>query len=248
MAPLLVPLFLSFLLTSYSQDIVPKADFVLGKKVPDVTLIDEKGKSVRLSEIVKGEPVLISLIYTRCTSSCPMIVRGIRDALAGMKEEVRVLLVDFDERDTPKDLVEYRKKRGITDKRWILALAKGDSLKSLTRALDFKYFYDEKTDMFAHPNVLVILSPDLKVSGYILGLRYDPDKLSDIVAKARVGEVDINPIKGALLKCFRYDPITGTYYIDWSFVAMVIGGIIPIAGMFYFIFLRDLLSSLRRAT
>lgn len=249
MAPLLAPLLLFLLFTtSFPKeiDIVPKPEFVLGKKVPDVTLINERGEEVRLSQVADGKPLMLSFIYTRCTSACPMIVKGIKEALKGITyRDVKVLLIDFDERDKPADLRNFRKKRDIIGSRWIVALAKGNDLKNLTRAVDFRFFYDEKTDMFAHPNVLVILSPDLIISGYMMGVTYNSKKLSLLIEKARLGKVDLNPVKGFFLKCFRYDPVTGTYTIDWSFVAMLVGGLIPILGMFYFLFLRDLLLKLR---
>ncbi len=248
MAPLLVPFLLSLLLTSFSgeRDLTPKADFVLGNKLPDVRVVDEEGRELNLSEVAGGEVFLLSFIYTRCASACPMIVEGIKKAL-GPAGGVKVVLVDFDERDTPENLKKFRRERKIgSDPRWKLVLAKGDSLRSLTRAVDFRYFYDEDTDMFAHPNVLIVVSPGMKISGYMLGVTYDSDKLSALISKARAGKVALNPIKGVLLKCFRYDPVTGTYTVDWSFVAMILGGIIPLGAMFYFIFLKDLIAGLRR--
>jgi len=247
MAPLLAPLFFFLLFVSFAKDIdiTPKPEFVLGKKVPDVTLINERGEEITLSKIAGGKPLILSLIYTRCTSACPMIVRGIKDALKDIsRKDAKVLLVDFDERDTPKDLERFRRKRDLFGDRWVVAMAKGDNLRALTRAVDFKYFYDEKTDMFAHPNILVVLSPNLTISGYMMGVRYNPNKLSLLIEKARLGKVDLNPVKGFFLKCFRYDPVTGTYFIDWSFVAMIVGGLIPILGMLYFLFLKDIIPRL----
>ena len=247
MAPLLASLLLLFFLSSYAQDITPNPDLVLGKAVPNVVLTDEEGKEITLKEVSGGKPIVLSLIYTRCTSACPMIVEGIKKALRELGgKDFTLLLIDFDERDTPADLSKFRERRRI-DRSWKVALAKGENLRKLTTALDFKFYYDEKTDMFAHPNVLVVISPDLKVSGYMLGVNYDPDRLSGMIAKAQRGQVDLSWVKGLLLKCFRYDPITGAYTIDWSFVAMVLGGLIPISGMLYFLFLRDLLLRVRRA-
>jgi protein SCO1/2 len=247
MAPLLVSLLLSLVLLPFAgeRDLTPKADFVLGKKLPDVTVVDEEGKRLSLSELVGGEVFLLSFVYTRCAASCPMIVEGIRKAL-GNTGGVKVVLVDFDERDTPADLVKFRKERDIVNPNWKVVLAKGESLKVLTRAVDFRFIYDEGTDRFVHPNVLIVVSPGMKISGYMLGVTYDADKLTALIAKARAGKVALNPIKGVFLKCFRYDPVTGTYTIDWSFVAMILGGVIPLGAMFYFIFLKDLLGGLRR--
>jgi protein SCO1/2 len=247
MAPLLVPLLLSLLFYSFSQDIVPDARKVIGRTVPNVLLQTDEGKTLRLKDLAEGKPLLLSFIYTRCTSACPMIVRGIREAVSGLEErDFKVVLIDFDERDTLGELREFRARRGI-EEGWVLALVKGEDLGRLTSSLDFKFFYEEKTDMFAHPNVLVVLTPDLRVSSYFLGVSYDSSELAEAVDRAYAGELKLNPIRSLILKCFRYDPITGAYTVDWSFIAMVVGGLIPLLGMAYFLFLRDVISGLRRA-
>jgi len=232
MAPLLASLFLLFM-SAHAQNIVPNPERVLGGTVPDVYLLDEKGNRKKLSAFSGGEPLVLSFIYTRCTSACPLIVKGLKEALS--EGSSRVLLIDFDDRDTSADLRDFRNKHAIPP-RWDIAVAKGENLKRLTEALDFRFFYDEKTDMFAHPNVLVVLSPSLKVSGYMLGVNYDRDKLATILTKAKTGKVELGWVRGILLKCFRYDPVEKTYVIDWSFIAMILGGLIPISGMAYYLF------------
>ncbi|MDQ7037979.1 MAG: SCO family protein [Aquificota bacterium] len=246
MAPLLVPLLLSFLFYSFPKDIVPDAEKVLSKKVPDVNLLTDGGRKVKLSEIADGKPVLLSFVYTGCTSSCPLIVKGIKEAVNDLnRTDLRVLLVDFDGRDTLEDLRRFREVKRIPEG-WTVAKAEGEDLAVLTSSLDFKFFYDERTDMFAHPNVLVVLTPDLRVSSYFLGVSYDTEKLAEAVTRASRGEVSLDPIRSLILKCFRYDPITGTYTVDWSFIAMLVGGLIPLLSMAYFLFLRNLTVNIRK--
>ncbi len=237
MAPLLVPLLLFLLFYSFSRELVPEAERVLGRSVPDVELITDSGERVRLSTLAEGRPLILSFIYTRCTSACPMIVRGIKEAVEGLKG-FKVLLIDFDGRDTLGDLRRFRELRGIPED-W--SLAKAGDLLGLTSSLDFRFHYDEDTNMFYHPNVLIVLTPDLKVSSYFLGVSYDRKKLEKAIRTASRGDVNLNPVRSFLLRCFRYDPVTGTYTIDWSFVAMVLGGLLPILGMAYYLFIRDLL-------
>ncbi|RLJ70837.1 protein SCO1/2 [Hydrogenivirga caldilitoris] len=249
MAPLLASLLFLLSFLSFSQDITPNAEVVLGREVPNVILTDSKGKRLSLRELSEGKPVLLSFIYTRCTSSCPLIVQRLREALSRIdSEDYKVVLVDFDDRDTISELGKFVKQRQIYEPGWSVVLVESKQLMSLTRTLDFKFFYDKETDMFAHPNVLIVLSPKLKVTGYILGISYDPQRLSALLKEAREERVSINPIKGLLLKCFRFDPVTGTYSIDWSFVAMVLGGLIPITVMFYYVVLKNILLGFRRAT
>lgn len=245
MAPLLLPLFL-LLSLSFSQSLVPKAELVIGNYVPDVKVIKSSGEEVKLSSLSEGKPIILSFIYTRCTSSCPLIIQSLKKSLGDMAGSYRVVLVDFDLRDSPADLRSYMKSKKIDG--WEVVLPRGEALTRLTKALDFRFTYDEKTDMFAHPNVLVVLSPSLRVVGYILGLSYDPDTLSSLIGRASRNEPMTNPIRTLFLKCFRYDPVTGSYFFDWSFVAMIAGGLIPLSFMFYYLFLKDVLTSFRRSS
>lgn len=248
MAPLLFSLLLFLSSLSFSLDILPRAEFVLGNKVPDVQLVTHRGEITTLSALASGKPTLLTFIYTKCTSSCPIIFQNLSETLKKLPyTDYKVVLIDFDERDNLSDLKRFAQQRLPANGRWVVALAKGDNLRALTSSLDFRFTYDEKTDMFAHPNILAVLSPDLKLSGYILGLSFSSSKLLELVSKAREGKVDMNPIKGLILKCFRYDPVTGAYTIDWSFVAMIVGGLIPISLMIYFLVLKDFLMGLRRS-
>ena len=245
--PRLLIILFGFFLFSFSQNFIPDAQKVLGNKVPNVKLITDKGKVVYLSELSNGKPILLSFIYTRCTSVCPIIVDSLKKALKEIKfKDFKVVLIDFDLRDKVENLKRFKNLRKIPED-WIIAIPESEeSLRNLTSSVDFKFKYDGKVDMFLHPNVLIVLSSDMKISAYILGVNYDAKKLSSFIKKAKEGKVNVGFMKGLLLKCFRYDPITGNYYIDWSFVAMILGGLIPISLMFYYLFLKEILGYLKQ--
>ena len=79
-----------------------------GEAVPDVTLIDQNGRSFRLSSF-RGSPVLVTFIYTRCPlpDFCPRMDRhfqAVQNAIkAGrLPAGVRLLSISFDpDYDTP---------------------------------------------------------------------------------------------------------------------------------------------------
>ncbi|MDQ7037822.1 MAG: SCO family protein, partial [Aquificota bacterium] len=79
LAPL-VPLFFLFLF-SYAQTggtgIPPNESRTLGKQVPDVVLVDSEGEEFNLYSL-KGKPVILSPIYTHCTSACPIITESLK--------------------------------------------------------------------------------------------------------------------------------------------------------------------------
>jgi protein SCO1/2 len=88
---------------------------VPGEAVPDFTLTDEKGKTVRLSDF-HGKVLLMTFIYTHCPLSdyCPRMSRNFAtidktlQQFPSMYEKTHLLSVSFDpKRDTPAVLRSY---------------------------------------------------------------------------------------------------------------------------------------------
>ena len=80
--------------------------------IPDVTMIREDGKSVKLAaELNDGRPVVLNFIYTSCTTICPMssqVFEQFQDELGGAREAVHLMSISIDpEQDTPARLREY---------------------------------------------------------------------------------------------------------------------------------------------
>jgi protein SCO1/2 len=89
------------------------ADSTARVEVPDVELVDQDGKAVRVrSLLLAGKPVVVSFIFTTCTTICPMIstiVARAQDQLGDRAgREVRLVSITVDPgRDTPARLKAY---------------------------------------------------------------------------------------------------------------------------------------------
>lgn len=91
--------------------------------LPDVTLVDERGNAVALASL-KGTPVLVDFIYTRCTSSCPMLTmkmsRVARLLDAGLGAKIRIVSITVDpEHDNPAALLAYARSHGADLRGWM---------------------------------------------------------------------------------------------------------------------------------
>lgn len=80
--------------------------------IPDVTLINQDGKKVRLKSLVEtGQPVVIDFIYGTCTTICPVLSAGfanLQRKLAVSGKNLRLISITIDpEHDTPKIMKEY---------------------------------------------------------------------------------------------------------------------------------------------
>ncbi|WP_448177771.1 SCO family protein, partial [Stenotrophomonas maltophilia] len=82
-------------------------------KFANVPLLDQDGKSVRLEpDLVQGKIVVMSFIYTSCTTVCPVvssILGKVQKQLgARVGDEVQLVSISIDpQRDDPKRLQEY---------------------------------------------------------------------------------------------------------------------------------------------
>jgi protein SCO1/2 len=83
--------------------------------IPDVVLINQNGKKVRLASLLNSEqPVVVDFIYGTCTTICPVLSAGyvnLQRKLGPASQNVRLLSITIDpENDSPKVLTEYLKR------------------------------------------------------------------------------------------------------------------------------------------
>jgi protein SCO1/2 len=88
-----------------------------GYAVPDVELVRDDGKTVRLAqELDDGRPVVLSFIFTSCTTICPMLsstLAQLQRKLGPARDRVHLVSISIDpEFDTPERLHAYAKRFG----------------------------------------------------------------------------------------------------------------------------------------
>ena len=99
-----------------TADAKPSATSDARVEVPDVELIDQDGKPVRLRTLLSGDKAVIAdFVFTTCTTVCPMlsaIMVRMQDKLGDrLGKDVTMVSVTVDPaRDTPAKLKAYAKK------------------------------------------------------------------------------------------------------------------------------------------
>ncbi|QGS31392.1 SCO family protein [Cupriavidus metallidurans] len=86
-------------------------------RLPPVTLVRDDGQAVSLAnELDDGRPVVLTFIYTTCTSICPVISQTLSQLQAELgpdRDKVHLVSISIDpEHDTPGRLREYAAKFG----------------------------------------------------------------------------------------------------------------------------------------
>jgi protein SCO1/2 len=73
-----------------------------GLRAPDFTLENQDGEPVSMREF-RGEPVIVTFLYTTCEDTCPVQAQTIRGALDDLGEDVPAIAIAVDPpRDTPE--------------------------------------------------------------------------------------------------------------------------------------------------
>lgn len=120
---------------------------------------DQRGNDFKWSD-VKGQVALVSMVYTSCEHTCPMILSELSGLVKGLPEsvqkKVQVLVISFDpERDTVERLAKVAVERKL-DAQWRLLRGTKDDVDELAAVLNFRFKKLENGD-FSHSNTISIL-------------------------------------------------------------------------------------------
>jgi protein SCO1/2 len=83
--------------TGFEGAVMPK-----GVRAPDFSLRNQDGRVVSMRAL-RGQPVLVSFLYTTCDDTCPAQAQTMRGALDDLGEDIPALAIAVDPpRDTPQ--------------------------------------------------------------------------------------------------------------------------------------------------
>jgi protein SCO1/2 len=210
-------------------------DQKLNNQVPlDLMFRDERGLAVQLSQYFgHGKPVILSLVYYNCPMLCTQVLNGLLDSLklqradAGKDFEVLTISIDPTEKPTlaaaKHELYTGLYGRPGGAKGWHFLTGDEPQIKKLADAVGFRYAYDADSKQFAHASVIMLLTPQGKMSRYLYGIQYPSRDLRFGLMEASEGKIG-SPVDEILLFCYHYDPVTGKY-------GLLIARVVQIAGV-----------------
>jgi len=167
----------------------PNKGVAPGDDVPDFALIDQTGKTVRLSQF-RGTPVAVTFAYTRCpvATACPMTMTKFAkiDAALAKKSWGELLSITVDpQNDTPEVLRDFASRIGADPKRW--KFLTGDP-KAVARAAEsFGVLYYPDHGQIVHSQAVAVVDPAGKLAAIYYGEMWDPETVLRDLEKARNG-------------------------------------------------------------
>ena len=186
----------------------------------DLAFRDEAGRDVQLREYFTQKPVLLALVYYGCPMLCNQTEQGVVGALRMLSfrpgRDYEVVFVSFDPRES-SELAAQKKESAMTHFRrpetangWHFLTGRKESIDALTKGANFRYSFDQKSNLFAHASGILLLTPDGRISRYFYGVEYPARDIRLGLVDASAGKIG-TPVDRALLFCYQYDPTSARY-------------------------------------
>ena len=147
----------------------------------------DDNRSVRL-ESLRGHVQVMAMIFTRCPTACPTLVREIRSLAESLPRELasatRYVLVSIDpERDTPEVLAGYRDRMGLDAATWTLLRGRPEDVRELSAVLGFNFGEAQGSDIM-HSKLITVLDREGRIAHQQPGLGGDPARILAGIARA----------------------------------------------------------------
>ena len=143
---------------------------------------DQSG-AVRSLASLRGTPVLLAMIYTHCTATCPLAVSELK-RIAALEPGVRLVLVSLDPaRDDTKRLARYAADRALDPSRWTLLTGSDADVRDLAATLSVRYRRVTPDDL-AHSNLITLLDQEGRMVRQVSG-QMDDAAIAELHATTR---------------------------------------------------------------
>ena len=121
----------------------------------------EEGKTIQLEDL-KGETLIMVMIYTTCKAACPRLVADMRNIEAQIPKDqigkLQFVLVSIDPKtDTPDRLKAFAKENHMDGEQWTFLQGTESGVREFANVLAVKYKQISPMD-FSHSNIISVFN------------------------------------------------------------------------------------------
>jgi protein SCO1/2 len=230
----------------------------LGRPLPlSDHFVDSSGIDAPLATYFQQRPVILALVYYKCRMLCPQVHRGLARTLRQVAftpgKDYDVVIASIDPADTPADgaaeKVRFLDSLGNPGAASSVHFLTGQqaSITDLASATGFNYVRipgpDGKMDQFAHSSVIMIDTPDGRMSKYLFGIDYQPRDVRLAVLEASNHHIgSFSDL--ILLYCCNFSPSAGKYTVS----VLRVMGLAAMGSLFMLVVLLYLLARKPKTT
>lgn len=239
MKRLLVPLLLLIISSpALAHDVVDEQTAIsnsrraIGTVLSDLAFVNTTGQPVQLADY-RGRPLLLSLIYTACTNTCPLVVQNLYEAVEVAQETFgrdgfAVVTIGFDAaNDTPQRLRSFARQQGVDLPNWDFLAGDRQTIDRLVEAVGFTIV--PSAGGFTHVAQVSVVDANGRIYQQVYGDSFAVTAIMEpmkdlIYGRERSIQNVSDLVQRVKLFCTVYNPNTGRYEFDYSvFIGLAIG-------------------------
>lgn len=177
---------LLFSLQSCKESDKKKDSAPVNKEISDLSIYNlpskwttQDGKDIELKSL-KGNVLVMVMIYTSCKAACPRLVADMRDIESKLdkntKQHVKLILVSIDPKtDTPEKLKDFAIANKMNQDPWLFLRSSEENTREFAAVLAVNYKQISPID-FSHSNIISVFNPDGELIFQQEGLGVNNDK------------------------------------------------------------------------
>lgn len=211
---------------------------VAGDRLPEMHVVDQRGRMFELSKAWLGKTVVLSFVFTRCPDAqiCP----AISGKFAYLQDRLDTARVHFVEvtldpaHDSPHVLADYAKRFGAVPERWSMLTGEQNQIGLLINRFGLSNL-ESNPGNFVHDDTLAIVSPDGTIAQLIPTVGWAPDDVIATVLHEQGNEsnplrrFELASIAGVVSLCGG-STTTGQVVLDSS---VFVGGVLFFSAVLY---------------
>ncbi len=206
----------------------------------DLTFTGTDNKKYNLKQLI-DKPTVLMFVYYRCPGICSPLMTNVAEMISKtdmlLGKDFQVITISFDQREgtdlAVKKSTNYYKliTKEVNTDGWKFYTGDSLNIARATSATGFKF--KKAGNDFLHSAVLIVLSPDGKITRYLQGTYFLPFEFKMAVVEASQGKS--GPTIFRILQfCYSYDPAGQQYVLN---ITKMAGSIILGIGVIVFLIL-----------
>lgn len=145
---------------------------------------NQKGEEMELKDL-KGDVLVMVMIYTSCKAACPRLAADMRDIEKRIpqasKDGVTLVLVSIDPKtDTPERLMAFAKENEMESDQWVLLRGSEADTREFAAVLAVNYKRISPMD-FSHSNIISVFDREGELVHQQEGLGVNSDRTVEVI-------------------------------------------------------------------
>jgi protein SCO1/2 len=216
-----------------AQEAMRVSQGAIGRKLGDYAFSLPGGRQVRLADY-RGKPLLVSFVYTGCTSACPLTTRQVAAAVRAARAVVgtgafHVLSIGFNlPQDSPEAMRDHALRFGLAGPGWDFVSPQPAQLRALLA--DFGFSYVPTSWGYDHIAQVSVVDADGRIYRQVYGdvpVQRLTDPLKELIEGTPLPRGLADIVERVRVLCTVYDPRTNTY----RFKTTIVGELVSFAAL-----------------